>query len=103
MQRRGFLKGLAGILAAGAAPAIIHDAMKIVVPKREIILPAFYSYDYVSEPGFARAADISKLLTEKIRDMAYQLYKESGFVAAAESIDRLVIQDPTMVRYLRRA
>jgi len=33
MNRRGFLGGLAGIFAAGAAPAIIHDAMKIVVPK----------------------------------------------------------------------
>ena len=33
MNRRGFLGGLAGIFAAGAAPAIIHDAMKIVVSK----------------------------------------------------------------------
>ena len=39
MQRRNFLGGLAGILAAGSAPAIIHDAMKIFVPKNEIILP----------------------------------------------------------------
>lgn len=29
MNRRGFLQGLAGILAAGAAPAFIHDAMKV--------------------------------------------------------------------------
>ncbi len=33
MQRRGFL---ASILAAGVAPAIIRDPMKIWVPKQEI-------------------------------------------------------------------
>lgn len=36
MKRRGFL---AGILAAGVAPAIIHNPMKIFVPKQEIVLP----------------------------------------------------------------
>lgn len=40
MQRRGFLGGLAGIFAGACAPAIIHDAMKIVVPKQALILPA---------------------------------------------------------------
>lgn len=34
MKRRGFLTGLTGILAAAAAPAIIHNAMKIHVPKQ---------------------------------------------------------------------
>jgi len=38
MQRRNFLGGLAGILAAGAAPAIIHNAMKIHVRKSDIYL-----------------------------------------------------------------
>lgn len=38
IARRNFLGGLAGILAAGSAPAIIHDAMKIVVPKQDIVL-----------------------------------------------------------------
>ena len=40
MTRRGFLGGLAGVLAAGMAPAIIHNPMKIVVPKRRIWTPA---------------------------------------------------------------
>lgn len=39
MQRRNFLGGLAGILAAGSAPAIIHDAMKIYVPKQDVVVP----------------------------------------------------------------
>ncbi|MNU19466.1 hypothetical protein D3C71_76930 [compost metagenome] len=33
MKRRGFLTGLAGILAAGVAPAIVREPMKIWVPK----------------------------------------------------------------------
>ena len=33
MQRRGFL---AGILAAGMAPAIVHNPMKIFVPRQGI-------------------------------------------------------------------
>jgi hypothetical protein len=40
MQRRHFLQGLAGILAAGVAPAIIAEPMKIWVPKEpKIDLP----------------------------------------------------------------
>jgi hypothetical protein len=38
MQRRIFLGGLAGILAAGAAPAIIHEPMKLWVPKEKKIV-----------------------------------------------------------------
>lgn len=34
MKRRGFLGGLAGILAAGVAPAIVSNPMKIWVPKQ---------------------------------------------------------------------
>ena len=48
--RRGFLGGLAGILAAGSAPAIIHNAMKIHVPKKRIEIMTF---DFVTAPGFA--------------------------------------------------
>lgn len=33
MRRRGFLTGLAGILIAGTAPAIVRQPMKIWVPK----------------------------------------------------------------------
>lgn len=44
MKRRNFLGGLAGILAAGAAPAIIHDAMKIYVPKRNLLLEQGWSW-----------------------------------------------------------
>lgn len=48
MKRRNFLGGLAGILAAGAAPAIVHNPMKIVVPKRTIEL---LEWSFFSDPG----------------------------------------------------
>jgi len=51
MKRRNFLGGLAGILAAGAAPAIVHNPMKIVVPKRTIEIVEWTSF---SDPGLMR-------------------------------------------------
>jgi hypothetical protein len=113
MKRRGFL---AGILAAGVAPAIVHNPMKIFVPKQDIVLPrtgrgvigllsqldgAGLSMDFqrASDPGLA-VRQIQDKIAEKIRQMSYQLYTESGYVAAAQQIDRLVIPDPKMVQYL---
>lgn len=37
--RRGFLAGMAGIIAAGVAPAIVKQPMKIYVPPKKIITP----------------------------------------------------------------
>lgn len=37
MNRRGFLRGIAGILAAGVAPAVIGS--NILMPVRKILLP----------------------------------------------------------------
>lgn len=56
MNRRGFLGGLAGILAAGVAPAIVHNPMKIVVPKKDLIYSTnlcqeIVGFDFVSKPG----------------------------------------------------
>ena len=77
MKRRGFL---AGILAAGVAPAIVHNPMKIWVPRQEIqraslgiidsmsirrgvrdlVIDSPYgrvetvTYDFVTEPGIRR-------------------------------------------------
>ena len=39
--RRGFLTGLAGIFAAGVAPAIVTQPMKIWVPKRPALQLGF--------------------------------------------------------------
>jgi len=40
VKRRSFLKGMAGILAAGLAPAAIGS--KILMPVRKVIAPAAY-------------------------------------------------------------
>lgn len=53
LSRRGFL---AGILAAGVAPAIVHNPMKIFVPKNEIILP---------EQDLAYAPDLSEWVSNQ--------------------------------------
>ena len=112
MKRRGFL---AGILAAGIAPAIVHNPMKIFVPKQDIAVsrmgrgltgPIFH-IDEIGFTGLSSPFDaeltvrqIQDKIAEKIRQMSYQLYTESGYIAAAQHIDRLVIPDPKMVQYL---
>jgi len=57
--RRNFLGGLAGILAAGSAPAIIHDAMKIYVPKRNLLLEQGWSWPIPHPVLNARPAQFS--------------------------------------------
>lgn len=58
ITRRGFLGVLAGVMAA---PAVVkaESLMRIVVPKREIIVPSImptvYFYDSVIEPNFNTA------------------------------------------------
>ena len=42
MKRRSFLGGLAGILVAGVAPAIVTQPMKIVRPFEGIIIPSLH-------------------------------------------------------------
>ena len=42
MKRRSFLGGLAGILVAGVAPAIVTKPMKIVRPFEGIIIPSLH-------------------------------------------------------------
>ena len=51
MQRRNFLGGLAGIFAAGSAPAIVHGSMKIWVPKKQEVSQAAAVYQpYLPDP-----------------------------------------------------
>lgn len=115
MNRRGFLSGLAGVFAAGVAPAIVSNPMKIFVPKQDIVLPRTgrgltSSIFHIDEAPFIDvpptwdpklAGEIQEQLVEKIRQMSYQLYTDSGYVTAAQQVDRLVIQEPKMVQYLQ--
>jgi hypothetical protein len=48
-SRRGFL---AGILAAAAAPAIVHNPMRLWVPRRELVIePGLYSFPFGGDPA----------------------------------------------------
>lgn len=111
MKRRGFL---AGILAAGVAPAIVHNPMKIFVPKQDIVLSRTRrgltsSIIYLDEVGFfntppiwdpeLEVQQIQDQIVEKIRQMSYRLYTESGYIAAAQEVNGLAIQDPAVVQY----
>lgn len=88
MQRRGFL---AGILAAGMAPAIVHNPMKIWVPKEA---PSFVGLGrgfttasfVVPEEVFTADAIHAKII-EEVREMAFRLYMQSGYAEAALAIE----------------
>lgn len=107
MKRRGFL---AGILAAGIAPAIVHNPMKIFVPKQDVMVPRAgrgftSSIIYLDESPVAvweskTVAQIQADIVERIRELSFRLYTESGYIEAAEHIDRLMVHDPKMVQYL---
>jgi hypothetical protein len=87
MKRRGFL---AGILAAGVAPAIVHNPMKIWVPKQDLLLNQGWSWPAPMTPEM-----IQVQIVEKIRAMAYKLYEDSGYGEAASLLSGLVITSPT--------
>lgn len=71
INRRNFLKGMAGILAAGVAPAAVSSPMKIwVPPKNKIITGDFYCtqacffgevtkvmFDYATGDGWCHATE----------------------------------------------
>lgn len=98
MKRRGFLTGLTGILAAGAAPAIIHNAMKIVVPKRDIVTSIYGTNlcpEIIGPTGPWAEAIIDgthpnqifvERLHEELRAIAYRLYVSNGYAAAAGTL-----------------
>lgn len=86
MQRRNFLTGIAGILAAGVAPAVVHNPMKIVVPRKEIVplgewLTKGMSSDAFDAQRYLAAMEISERNRQRLRQRAWELYVESGYPA----------------------
>lgn len=64
LNRRGFITGMTGVLAAGAAPAFVKTGlMPIFVPKQDIIIPTGFKH---CEGSLARYAfvDFDKHLEE---------------------------------------
>lgn len=50
LRRRGFLQGMAGILAAASAPAIVSNPMKIFVPKRDFTYATIDEMEHFNNP-----------------------------------------------------
>ena len=68
MNRRGFLRGMAGILAAGAAPAILPSG--IIMPIRTLISPTLTQ---VLDFGGNRLLTIDMITKEALRILNGQL------------------------------
>lgn len=80
----------------GETPEILGVARFLVKP--------FYEYDELnvdevidSIKSHERAADIQAVLVNKLRDMAYRMYRDSGYKAAADALAGGVSQVPTIV------
>ena len=95
MQRRSFL---ASILAAGVAPALVRNPMKIFVPKPEIWVPM-------------TPEDIMGQILQRLHDQVAKAYMDSGYLAAALSLsggscatpERILTTDTTLREYLQEA
>ena len=83
MNRRGFLTGMAGILAAGYAPSVLPSG--IIMPIRKLLLPEDFGYTMtiIAEPfvinknGFViermeLLADVSNATTLTVHPLDYQ-------------------------------
>ena len=106
MQRRGFL---AGILAAGMAPAIVHNPMKIWVPKQGIqtwgpkIKNSGISGAYMGEAipsienGFAAQSvqDAVAAIRKEVQALALRLYREGGY---RHTVETLIVSSPSSNR-----
>jgi len=80
----------------GETPEILGVARFLVKP--------FYEYSELnvdevidSIKSHERAADIQAVLVNKLRDMAYRMYRDSGYKAAADALAGGVSQVPTIV------
>ncbi len=117
--RRGFLAGLAGIIVAGHAPAIVKQPMKIWVPKKEDFRGRGFtsSIFYIDEAAgwHPMSAQESNALSSKsldrlveqamteIRETCAAAYRESGFLQAGRAVDRVVVRDLAASHWLVNA
>jgi len=91
----------------GDSPEILGVARFLVQPWYEHA-ELDVSKEVDSIKSFERAADIQSLLVNKIRDMAYRAYRNSGYKAAADALAGgmsavptvIIGTDPVLARYL---
>ena len=94
---------------AGTAPAIVHNPMKIYVPKRDLLLDQGWSwplplkkisvideYSFFCEPGLTglgnvdnsfndHVQQVEEAIVERLRVAYSQLHRDSGYRAATEA------------------
>lgn len=100
MQRRSFLGGLAGILASGAAPAIVATPMKIWVPKppktNKIVVSGMFGtygghFPYQKRLGECSAYSNLRVNYERVGPQLEKLYPQYEF---GEAFFPTVVVDP---------
>jgi hypothetical protein len=93
--------------AAGDSPEVFGAASQLVSPTYlEAVIDAVASTDSLKSAD--RADDVSGLLVNKLRDMAFRLYQKSGYKAAADAVTGnmagkptvIIGTDPVIARYL---
>lgn len=84
--RRGFLTGLAGIFAAGVAPAIVTQPMKIWVPKRPPMGMAF-----TRELMDVHRSKLSKLAADFDGDTFFEPHVVNGQIVCYNQVSDPVI------------
>jgi hypothetical protein len=93
--------------AAGDSPEVFGAASQLVSPTYlEATIDAVASTDSIKSAD--RADDVSGLLVNKLRDMAFRLYQKSGYKAAADAVTGnmagkptvIIGTDPVIARYL---
>lgn len=81
----------------------LHETPEILGAARFLVKP-FYEHatlDVATEidsiKSYERAADIQALLVNKLRDMAYRMYRDSGYKAAADAMAGGMAPTPTVI------
>jgi len=81
----------------------IHDSPEILGVSRFLVTPFFENHkldvstEIDSLRSFERMNDLQSLLVNKLRDIAYRMYRDSGYKAAADALAGGISQVPTVI------
>jgi len=86
------------------APANLGAAAPEILGVSRFLITPFYEYAEIdvnaqidSLKSHERSADIQAVLVNKLRDMAYRMYRDSGYKAAADALAGGVAPTPTII------
>lgn len=87
MQRRGFLKGMAGILAVGIAPSIITTP-GLLMPVRQIVVPPIMAINADNHLVVWMTEERTRLAEKFAVEIEHMLMYRSGNMTATEVLAR---------------